>query len=171
MKPIGGYFELELPKLQEYHSGALRLNTGRNCLEYILRCRKYRKVYIPYYTCEVVLEPFKKLGVSYSFYHIDANLELVEEIFLKEGEALLYTNYFGLKQAYLLQLADRYGKQLIFDNTQAFYALPLGGRILFILAGNFSEFRTGRTFIRMPKRTLTWIRIIPMTEYRFLSNG
>jgi len=137
MRPIGGYFELELPKLQEYHSDALRLNTGRNCLEYILRCREYRKVYIPYYTCEVVLEPFNKLGVEYSFYHIGTNFELAEEISLKEGDALLYTNYFGLKQAYLLKLTDRYGKQLIFDNTQAFYALPLRGTDTFYTCRKF----------------------------------
>ena len=65
MQPIGGYFSLELPYGEEYHKNAIRLNTGRNCLEYILKTRGYRKVYIPYYICEVVLEPFKKLGVAY----------------------------------------------------------------------------------------------------------
>lgn len=39
--PIGGYFELELPRFTEYHSEAIALNSGRFCLEYILRCRKY----------------------------------------------------------------------------------------------------------------------------------
>ena len=63
MEPIGGYFSLELPHYGEYHKDAIRLNTGRNCLEYILRVRNYKKVYIPYYTCDVVLEPFKKLGI------------------------------------------------------------------------------------------------------------
>ena len=60
MDVIGGYFSLELPLIEEYHKNAIRLNTGRNCLEYILRVRGYKKVYIPYYTCEVILEPFKK---------------------------------------------------------------------------------------------------------------
>ena len=59
MESIGGYFSLELPKYEEYHKDAIRLNTGRNCLEYILRARRYSKVYIPYYTCEVILgSPF-----------------------------------------------------------------------------------------------------------------
>ena len=37
--PIGGYFELELPHFPEIHSEAIALNSGRFCLEYILRCR------------------------------------------------------------------------------------------------------------------------------------
>ncbi len=127
MDAIGGYFSLEFPLLEEYHKEALRLNTGRNCLEYILRARKYDKVYIPYYTCDVLLEPFKKLNIPYEFYHIDIHLEICDWIALKENEALLYTNYFGLKQRYVEQLAEIYGSSLIVDNTQAFYAKPLDG--------------------------------------------
>ena len=69
-RAIGGYFGLELRDGVHYHEDALRLNTARNCFEYILRVHKYRKVYIPYYTCEVMLEPLKKCGVLYEFYHI-----------------------------------------------------------------------------------------------------
>ena len=127
MHPIGGYFSLELPQREAYHRDAIALNTGRNCLEYILRSRRYSHVYIPYYTCEVVLEPFRKLGVGHSFYHVDENLELTSPIELQEGEALLYTDYFGLKHRYAMQLAARYGGRLIVDCTQAFYARPLPG--------------------------------------------
>lgn len=127
MKPIGGYFSLELPLHEEYHKEALRLNTGRNCLEYILRARKYSKVFIPYYTCDVVLEPFRKLGVSYEYYPINTHLELAKDIQLGEDEALLYTNYYGLKQRYVEKLAQQYDNQLIVDNTQAFYAKPVAG--------------------------------------------
>ena len=127
MRPIGGYFSLELPQREEYHKDVLRLNTGRNCLEYVLRARNYKKVYIPYYTCEVVLEPLRKLGIEYAFYHIDINLEIRDKFTLKSNEALLYTNYYGLKQRYVEQLAEKIGSRLIVDNTQAFYAKPLSG--------------------------------------------
>ena len=125
MESIGGFFSLELSLGEPFHPKAITLNTGRNCLEYILRCRGYRKVYIPYYTCEVVMEPFHKLGVTYVFYHIDKQLEIADDISLRNGEALLYTNYLGLKQSYVEQLANLYGKQLIIDNTQAFFAKPI----------------------------------------------
>ena len=127
MRPIGGYFSLELPLREEYHKDALRLNTGRNCLEYILRARGYKKVYVPYYTCEAVMEPIIKLGIPYEFYHVDIHLEIRDRFTLKTDEALLYTNYYGLKQRYVKQLAEKVGTSLIVDNTQAFYAKPLEG--------------------------------------------
>lgn len=147
--PIGGYFSLELPIHKEYHPidgeenafFCLRLNTGRNCLEYIFRSRQYRKVYIPYYTCDVVLEPFQKLNVEYVFYHIDINFEIIDDISLQEGEALLYTNYYGLKQRYVETLAERFGQRLIVDSTQAFYAKPIKG---------IDTFYTCRKFFGVP---------------------
>ena len=141
MQPIGGYFSLELPKGKEYHKDAIRLNTGRNCLEYILKARGYKKVYLPYYTCEVVLEPFKKLGIPYEFYHIDINLEIRDKLTLKADEALLYVNYYGLKQRYVEQLAEKMGECLIIDNTQAFYAMPIAG---------IDTFYTCRKFFGVP---------------------
>lgn len=126
-KPIGGYFELELRKGEHYHKGALRLNTARNCFEYILRARGYKKVYIPYYTCEVMLEPLQKCHVAYEFYHINECLEPVQSCHLSPDEAFLYTNYYGLKQRCVERLASQYGSQLIVDNAQAFYAKPIEG--------------------------------------------
>lgn len=148
MEAIGGYFSLELPFHEEYHKDAIRLNTGRNCLEYILRVRKYQKVYIPYYTCEVILEPFQKLGIAYSFYHINLDLEVSDSISLQVDEALLYTNYFGLKQRYVEDLASKYGSQLIVDNTQAFYAKPLVG---------IDTFYTCRKFFGVPDGAYLYI--------------
>ena len=127
MEAIGGYFSLELPIREEYHKDAIRLNTGRNCLEYILRARGYKKVYVPFYTCEAVMEPINKLNIPYEFYHINIHFEISDHFLMKADEALLYTNYFGLKQHYVEQLAEMVGAQLIVDNTQAFYAEPLEG--------------------------------------------
>lgn len=140
-KAIGGYFELELPRHGEYHKKGLRLNSGKNCLEYILQCRNYSKVYIPYYTCDVVLKPFQKLGVTYEFYHVNIQLELSCDIHLNSGEALLYTNYYGLKQRYTEELAQKYGNRLIVDNTQAFFSKPIAG---------IDTFYTCRKFFGVP---------------------
>ena len=134
---IGGYPELELRKGEHYHKGALCLNTARNCLEYILRSKKYTKVYMPYYTCEVMLEPLKKCNVDFEFYHINLELEPIELCELKSTEAFLYTNYYGLKQDCVIRLAEKYGKQLIVDNAQAFFAKPLKGIDTFYSARKF----------------------------------
>lgn len=127
MAAIGGYFELELRRGRHYHEDAIRLNTARNCFEYVLLARGYRKVYIPYYTCEVMLQPLQKHHIAYEFYHIDQRLEPVNTKPLQTDEAFLYTNYFGLKQRCVEKLASLYGRQLIVDNAQAFFAPRLKG--------------------------------------------
>lgn len=136
-KAIGGYPELELRKGEHYHKDALCLNTARNCLEYILRAKKYTKVYVPYYTCEVMFEPLKKCNVDFDFYHINLELEPIELYELKSTEAFLYTNYYGLKQDCVVRLAEKYGKQLIVDNAQSFFAKPLEGIDTFYSARKF----------------------------------
>lgn len=124
-KSIGGYLGLELRKGGHFHDSALKLNTARNCLEYILKIRKYSKVFIPFYNCDVVLEPLNKCNVLYEFYQINEKLEPIKDFFLKDNEAFLYTNYFGLKQDCVEKLATKYKSRLIVDNAQAFYAKPL----------------------------------------------
>ena len=126
-KAIGGYFELELPLHPELHAEAIALNSGRFCLEYLLRCRKYNKVYVPYFTCDTAVEPIIKLGIPYEFYHIDKAYRIIDDIKLAEDEALLYTNYWGLQNEYCEILAAKYGKQLILDYTQAFFSNPISG--------------------------------------------
>lgn len=137
MDAIGGYFELELRKGEHYHKDALRLNTARNCFEYILRARGYKKVYMPYYTCEVMFQPLNKLEIEYTFYHIDERFEICDLPILNEGEALLYTNYFALKQKYVESLIHIYGSKLIVDNAQAFYAPRINGIDTFYSARKF----------------------------------
>lgn len=127
---IGGYLSLELNKeLKPYHGGlnCIALNTGRNCLEYILRVRKYKKVYIPYFTCEVILEPFQKLGVKYEYYSVDENLDpIINYNSVKKDEGFLYTNYFGLKDQKISELS-KLSLNLIIDNAQSFFSKPLEG--------------------------------------------
>lgn len=125
---IGGYFGLELKVNQGFlHPNSLYLNSARNCLEYILRVRKYTRVYIPFYTCQVILEPFLKMGIDYTFYHINRLLEPTTFPILNNNEAFLYTNYYGLKQECIEHLARHYSSQLIVDNSQALFAQPIQG--------------------------------------------
>jgi len=127
MKAIGGYFELA--DREQVHSlpiDGVALNTCRNALEYIiLQLIDVKHIYLPLYTCEAVVEPLKRLSVSYSLYHINDHFELAEDIILKEGEYIIANNYFGIKDAYISSLAKKYGSRLIVDNAQAFFASAL----------------------------------------------
>lgn len=131
IKAIGGYFELADCEVEGNYpvDGGVRLNTSRNALEYIIRCLPDCKhVYLPLYTCEAVVEPFKRLpAVGFSFYHINNRFEIAEEINLLDGEYLIANNYFGLKDTYITELAKQYGDCLIVDNAQALFAPVLPG--------------------------------------------
>ena len=125
MSSIGGYFGLEINDGNEYHQDAIRLNTARNAFEYILISKKYNKVYIPFYSCDVLLEPLKKLKVGFDYYPIDDNLEpLFDFTKIKIDEGFLYINYFGVKEEYILNLIKK-SRNIIVDNAQAFYSKPL----------------------------------------------
>ncbi|MBB4035060.1 hypothetical protein GGR21_000949 [Dysgonomonas hofstadii] len=127
MKEIGGYFELQLRKGEHYHKGAIQLNTARNCLEYILRAKKYKKIYIPYLDSEVIWEPMGKLGIEYEFYSVDFKLDPIFDKKLEEDEVFFYSDTYGIKCCTVEKLVKRLGKQLIIDNTHAFFSKPYEG--------------------------------------------
>lgn len=125
MNPIGGYFELELHKGVEYHKDAIKLNSGRNAFEYILHARGYKKVYLPYYTCDVMLEPINKLKLEYEYYHINEQLDPIFNFKrIGEEETFIYTNYFGIKGQTVKKLSNSC-PNLIIDNSQAFFEKPI----------------------------------------------
>ena len=123
-RAIGGYFELENRVESEYYPNLIRLNSGRNCIEYILRARNYKKIYIPYYSCTAIKEPIVKLGIAFEYYSINSNLEAKEIKNLKKDEAFLVVNYFGLKGEYIKSLSKSV-ENVIVDNSQAFFEKPI----------------------------------------------
>ncbi len=156
MKAIGGYFELELRKGEEYHKNAIKLNTGRNALELILNVKQYKKVYLPYYTCDAILEPFNKLKIDYEFYSIN---EVLEPLFnynnIKGNEGFLYTNYFGLKDFFISSLSAKC-INLIIDNSQAFFSKPIS---------NIPTFYSCRKFFGVPDGS--YLYLDGLSEYNF----
>jgi hypothetical protein len=137
---IGGYFELEINDFGTlYHDEAVALNTGRNSFEFILKSINYKHIYVPLYTCDVILEPIKKTNIPYSFYKIDSNfLPLVSKI--EDEGVLLYTNYYGIMNDNVKQVVKKY-KNVIIDNAQAFYDKPFE---------NVPTFYSPRKFFGLP---------------------
>ncbi len=125
---IGGYFGLELSKTNNLfidYDELIMINSARNCLEYILQLRKYNYLYVPYFTCDVILEPLKKLGISYEFYDVNDKLEpIFDQNKIQKNEGFLYTNYFGIKDKYLKNSASKI-PNLIVDNAQALFSKPI----------------------------------------------
>ena len=46
-KSIGGYFEYEENHGGLYHDSALKLNSGRNALEYLIKAKSIKKILMP----------------------------------------------------------------------------------------------------------------------------
>lgn len=128
---IGGYFELELPVAEEFHRNAIRLNTGRNAFEYILKAKNYKKVYLPFYTCDAMLEPITRLNLKYEFYSIDSDfLPIFDFKQVCESDVFVYSNYFGLCDKQSKEIAS-ICENIIVDNSQAFYTKPIEGKDTF----------------------------------------
>lgn len=124
MKEIGGYFGLEHVKKEHYHNDAIKLNSSRYAIEYILRVRKYKKIYIPYYICDSAIQPAEKVGINIEFYNIDNNFMPMLNKNIDEGEVFLFVNYFGLLSDRVSEIINKY-KNVIIDNTQAFFVRPI----------------------------------------------
>jgi len=126
IKTLGGYMGLQLQKGKPYYPDLIRLNTARNSLEYILITKAYTTIYLPYFTCEVLLEPIKRLNLYYHFYKIDENMDPIIDFKVDDQSCMLYTNYYGVKTS-TVQALSKTQKNLIIDNAQAFYAEPIPG--------------------------------------------
>lgn len=118
---------MEIATGREFHTKCLRLNSGRNALEFILRSHNYRKIYLPYYTCDVLLTPLQRTGVEYDYYSLNRYLQPVFDFSsLKADQAIVVNNCFGLLDPYISTLPGNKAN-IIVDNAQAFYAKPVEG--------------------------------------------
>ncbi len=127
MKEIGGYFELDDFYGVEYHNDAIALNSGRHCLEYLIRAKKIEKIYFPYYICSSVTNICKKTGCRYDYYNIGDAFEVKFDGQLNDNEFLYIINYYGQLSTELLAHYKEYYKNIIVDNAQAFFDMPIDG--------------------------------------------
>ncbi|WP_239984784.1 hypothetical protein [Sporolactobacillus pectinivorans] len=119
-RTIGGFFSFELPIREEYHQRALHLNSARYCLEYLLCVKNYKKIYLPAYICDSMLQPVRRLNVDYAFYRIGEDFAPIFNTVPEDDTCLLYINYFGLNGANVRKICHNL-KNVIIDNTQAFF--------------------------------------------------
>lgn len=127
MKEIGGYFGLEPLISKEYYPDLVAVNNARNGLLYLLKARKIKKLFIPYFLCDSVSGVCDREGYAYEYYNITADLLPDFDKKLAEGEYLYVVNYYGqLDNEKARALKDRFGN-IIFDNVQAFFQKPIDG--------------------------------------------
>jgi hypothetical protein len=122
-QPIGGFFELEIPRpTNPFRKDAIALATGRSCLQAILKYQQPARCFVPHYTCNATLAPFLELGIELVFYELDSSLCPQKTPRLNDGELFLLTNYWGLQRALAASLSRRYRDRLVVDDTHDFFS-------------------------------------------------
>lgn len=126
MKEYGGYLPLELNETGHYFAAyekdMVMLQCGRMAFAYILRDTNANRLYLPRYLCPSVGEYLNR-SVEIVLYDVDEKFEPVGVSPEKE-DYLLWVNFFGLASPAQQEAILRRYKNVIFDNTQAFYAKP-----------------------------------------------
>ncbi|PSU13127.1 hypothetical protein CTM84_21395, partial [Photobacterium kishitanii] len=96
MKEIGGYFELEKLINRPYHENAIQLSSGRAALAYLIKVRKIKKIYLPFFLCNTIKEYISKFDIEIEFYNVDDNFEIItNDIVLNKNYYLYVVNYYG----------------------------------------------------------------------------
>ena len=127
MKEIGGYIELERNFMPLLHEGAVALNSGSNCLAYLLRAREIKTLLVPRFMCDCVEETCRKEGTEVRFYSINSDFTPDTELQLREGEWLYLVNFYGQLTKEKIQTLVRRHCRVIVDNAPAYFDMPLAG--------------------------------------------
>ena len=147
MKEYGGYLPLELEHRGELFDryenvNIARFNSGRSAIVAAVESLNPKRLFIPYYNCNVVREALERENISYQLYFLNDRLEPMIDDFGPQ-DWLVYVNYFGINsEEKILKISEKY-KNVIFDNTQAFYAKP-------VLDGNCMNAYSPRKFVGLP---------------------
>jgi hypothetical protein len=126
MMEMGGFLDFSANwKLKKLPLNPILLNTARNCIRYITQQRKIYRILLPYYTCHTVVRALKNDGVEVVFYSLGEGFMPI----LPHGgkdEHIIYVNYYGVMDEAVEKVAGEY-KNLIVDNSQAFFSAPNKG--------------------------------------------
>ncbi len=127
MREVGGYIEFEHNRGSLYHDGAIRLNCGRACLEYLVKVYGIQKIWLPLFLCDTVKRRCDDLGVETEWYRIDRDFTVMIPNRIGQDDWLYLVNYYGqLSGDDILRYKERH-ENIILDNAQAYYELPIPG--------------------------------------------
>lgn len=123
MREIGGYIELDRFTGNMLYDDGIKLNCGRNALEYLIITKGIRKMLVPKFMCNSNDKVLKKHNSEVKYFSIGLDFKPIIEN-RKDDEWLYLVNYYGqLSNEYIQTL----GKNVIVDNAQAYFQEPILG--------------------------------------------
>ncbi len=123
---IGSFIELDFAAKREYYEGkeVARLNTGRAAIYHALQVLDNSLIYLPYYQCDTVREFLIERKIEIKYYEIDKDFTPKVDC-VPDNAVILLVNYYGvMSNDRMTSLACKY-KNVIIDNSQAFFSAPL----------------------------------------------
>lgn len=127
VRPIGGYFELELPRIRTLpYQEALKFQSARAAFLALLRTGMPKRVWLPRCICDAMLAPLLAAKVECAWYDLDDKLDVDSRIKLGADDWLLYVNYYGLHKSNVVALLQRFSpEQIVLDFSQSFFEPPV----------------------------------------------
>lgn len=123
MREIGGYIELDRFTGNMLYDDGIKLNCGRNALEYLIITKGIRKMFVPKFMCNSNDKVLKKHNIEVKYFSIGLDFKPIIEN-RNDDEWLYLVNYYGqLSNEYIQTL----GKNVIVDNAQAYFQEPILG--------------------------------------------
>lgn len=126
---LGSFIGLDLRDTGEFYKGETniaRLNSARAGIYHSCKLYNCNAIYIPYYLCPSVKKFLEVHGVTVKPYFINNRFE-PRKLNQKENHAFLLVNYFGIISSKKIhELATQF-RNVIIDNSAAFYSEPLNG--------------------------------------------
>lgn len=168
MKEYGGYIELEMNHGTEYHENMMRLNCGRNCLAHLFGTGQVKKIFLPYFLCDSVKTTCEKYGVDYEFYSIDERFRPKFENKLGQKEFLYVVNFYGQITRENIQALKEKFSNIIVDNVQAFFELPVNGVDTLYSCRKFFGVSDGAYLITSQKADCNYPQDISYKRMKFL---
>lgn len=123
MRELGGFLELEKNCGHEFHETCIALNSGRNCLRFLIRARGIEKIWLPRLLCSAISDTCKEEKVKILYYSVDNDLKPILPSVL-EDEWIYLINYYGQYSETEISSYCKQYRKIIVDNAQAFYVKP-----------------------------------------------
>lgn len=123
MKEIGGYIELDTYQGNMLHDDGIKLNCGRKALEYVVKAKSIKKIWMPKFMCNSCDKVFHDYDVDVRYYPIGIDFKPAITA-CKDDEWIYIVNFYGqLKETDI----KGYGQKVICDNAQAYFEDPIKG--------------------------------------------
>lgn len=130
--------------LRQENTNCVRFISGRAALGCILdHFPAFRRVHIPVFTCDTILEPFLLRGIPVKRYHINEDLSPILPEDITSDDLLLLTNYFGYTNHQVSLAASQHPGAVIVDASTALFSEAPAHTACFYSPRKFCHLPTG----------------------------